>query len=465
MKDPAKFNEWYVEIVEKAGLVDKRYPIQGMNVWTWYGWKAMRLIDEFFRIEFDATDHQEVCFPLLIPETEFKKEADHIKGFGSEVYWVTRAGDNQLDVPLLLRPTSETAMYPIFSLWIRSHADLPLKTYQIVNVFRYETKQTRAFIRMREIHFFESHTCHADFEDSERQIAENLAIMERLSKKLCLPYVLCKRPDWDKFAGAFYTIGIDSMMPTGRTLQMGSIHQYRDNFSKAYDIKYEDEKGEHRHVHQTTYGMSERILGALISIHSDDKGIIFPPEIAPIQLVIVPILKKEDAELVLKHCQQISKTLKDAHFRVHVDARDLRPGNKFYDWELKGVPVRLEVGPRDIKDGIVTAARRDNSEKSSIKISNLVEGVTKLLADVQESLYKKASELLKNHVRKVSSLAEISEGINSMGWCGEEECGHRIEEKTGMAILGRPQPEKETKSTCIVCGKPTDKIIYAAKTY
>lgn len=465
MRDAEEFNEWYVDIVEKAGLADKRYPIKGMNVWTGYGWKAMRNIDNFIRNEFDGTGHDEVCFPLLIPETEFKKEADHIKGFGSEVYWVTHAGENELDVRLLLRPTSETAMYPIFSLWVRSHADLPLKTYQIVNVFRYETKQTRAFIRMREIHFFESHTCHESFEDAESQIKQNLEIMERLAKKLCLPYVLCKRPDWDKFAGAFYTIGIDSLMPTGRTLQMGSIHQYKENFSRPYDIKYEDANGEHRYVHQTTFGMSERILGALVSIHADDKGIVLPPDIAPIQAVIIPILSKDDKDKVNQYCAEVEAALKGAGVRLQVDNRDLRPGNKFFDWELKGVPLRIEVGSRDIEAGVVTAARRDNSERSQIKKGEVASGVMELLADIQVTVYKKVKDEMFSNIHAVNDLSEVTEGINSMAWCGEEDCGHQIEDSTEMAILGIPANAEEKEGNCVVCGLPTKNTVYVAKTY
>ncbi|HEQ79109.1 MAG TPA: proline--tRNA ligase, partial [Euryarchaeota archaeon] len=193
-----EFSQWYNDVIERAQLCDKRYPIKGMNIWKPYGWKVMKLIDRAIHEEMERTNHDEVCFPLLIPEDEFQKEADHIEGFGDDVYWVTHAGKNGLEVKLLLRPTSETAMYSIFPLWIRSHGDLPLKIYQIVNVFRYETKQTRAFIRVREIHFFEAHTCHVDFEDAERQIAEDLEVMERISRDLCIPYFMNKRPEWDK---------------------------------------------------------------------------------------------------------------------------------------------------------------------------------------------------------------------------------------------------------------------------
>lgn len=283
------FNEWYNEVVERADLCDKRYPVKGLNIWTTHGWRAMQAIDAIIRREMADTGHGEVNFPLLVPEDQFKKEADHIKGFSDEVYWVTRAGGSELDVKLLLRPTSETAMYPIFSLWVRSHADLPLKTFQIVNAFRFDTKQTRAFIRMREFHFFEAHTCHADFEGAEAQIREDLGIMQRLGRELCLSFLVLKRPEWDKFPGAFYSLAADALMPDGRTLQIGTIHQYRDNFARAYDVKYEADGGEHRHVHQTTYGMSERLLGAVVGLHGDDNGVVLPPAIAPVQVVVVPI--------------------------------------------------------------------------------------------------------------------------------------------------------------------------------
>ena len=353
----------------------------------------------------------------------------------------------------------------MFSLWIRSHADLPLKTYQIVNVFRYETKQTRAFIRMREIHFFESHTCHVDFEDAERQIAEDLGIMKRLAKKLCLPYVLCKRPDWDKFAGAFYTIGIDSLMPTGRTLQMGSIHQYKENFSRPYNIKYEDENGQHQYAHQTTYGMSERILGALISIHNDKNGIILPPDIAPYQIVIVPIISKQEPVIVINKCKDVLTELRLAGFRIHLDDRDQRPGNKYYEWELKGVPLRIEIGARDIQNGVVTVARRDNGEKAQIPFDGVVDGIREQLLEVQNNLFTRAEAKLEESIFSISDLSEVRPGINVMSWCGNEDCGHQIEDATEMAVLGVPVGIPPESGNCIVCGKPTETLIYVAKTY
>lgn len=460
------FNDWYNEIVEKANLSDKRYPVKGMNVWTPYGWKIMRMIDTYIRQELDATDHEEVCFPLMIPETEFKKEKDHIKGFDSEVYWVTHAGLNKLDVRLIVRPTSETAMYPMFSLWIRSHQDLPLKVYQIVNTFRYETKQTRAFIRVREIHFFESHTCHDTEEDAQRQIDEDVEILSKIAKRLCLPYTLLVRTDWDKFPGAYYTVGIDTVMPNGRTLQIGSIHHYRTNFSEPYNITYEDENGEHKYVHQTTYGMSERLLGAVIGVHADDKGLVMPPDIASFQVVIIPILSKNNTELVTKESKILYEVLTAAGLRVKLDDRDARPGSKYYDWEIKGVPLRLELGGRDIENNVVTFVRRDTGEKGTIDAATVAEGTKLMLRVIADSMYAKAKEIQESHMQDIDSMENIPEDkILRFGWCGCPECGHAFEDKFDIKILGHAyRPEHAYKGKCIVCGKDTDMQVLAAHT-
>ena len=463
MKKAEDFSEWYNEIVEKANLTDKRYPVKGMNVWTPYGWKIMQAIDGHIRQEFDATNHNEVCFPLLIPEEQFKKEKEHIKGFDSEVFWVTYAGLNPLDVKLLLRPTSETAMYPMFALWVRSHADLPLKTYQIVNTFRYETKQTRAFIRVREIHFFESHTCHSDFEDAERQVKEDYEIMERLSRKLCIPYRLLKRTDWDKFPGAFYTVGIDTSLPSGRSLQLGSIHQYMENFSRPYEIKYEDEKGEHKYVHQTTYGMSERLVGAVVAIHGDDKGLVLPPDIATNQVVIIPVLAKGTTEMVSKAAKELFEELKSAGIRVHLDERDVRPGAKYFDWELKGVPLRLELGIKDMEKGKVTFVRRDTGEKSQKDRTGIVGEIREMLALISKDMFERAKKEMDDNLVTVDSLDQLPEKMIRTGWCGVEDCGHEIENRSGMDILGTPVDGETYSGACVICGKPTKTQIYIAR--
>lgn len=463
MKKAEDFSEWYNEIVEKANLTDKRYPIKGMNVWTPYGWKIMQAIDSHIRQEFDSTNHQEVCFPLLIPEDQFAKEKEHIKGFDTEVFWVTHAGLNPLDVKLLLRPTSETAMYPMFAVWIRSHADLPLKTYQIVNTFRYETKQTRAFIRVREIHFFESHTCHADFEDAERQIREDYEIMARLSRKWCIPYRLLKRTDWDKFPGASYTVGIDTVLPSGRSLQLGSIHQYRENFSRPYEIKYEDDKGEHMYVHQTTYGMSERLVGAIVAIHGDDKGLVLPPDVATIQIVIVPVLAKGETEKVTAASRELFDELKRAGARVHLDERDVRPGVKYYDWELKGVPLRLELGVRDIEKGKVTFVRRDTGEKSLRDRAGVAKEVLETLALMSKEMLARAQAELDASIATVERLDGLPEKIIRTGWCSAEDCGHEIEGLSDRNILGTPVDDEKFAGKCVICGKPTETPVYLAR--
>jgi len=475
------FSEWYNDVIEVAKLSDKRYPVKGMNVWTGYGWKLMRNIDERTREYLEETGHDEVHFPLLVSRDQFQKEAQHIKGFDAEVYWVTHAGVNELDIPLLLRPTSETAMYPMFSLWIRAHTDLPLKTFQIVNTFRYETKQTRSFIRMREIHFFEAHTCHVDFEDAERQIREDLGIMKRLADDLCLPFILAKRPKWDTFPGAFYTIGVDAVMPTGKSLQLASIHQYKTNFSEPYNISYEDRDGEFRFVHQTTYGMSERLVGALVGVHGDDLGLILPPAIAPCQAVIVPIPAKGKIEKVHEEARALREELKG--FSITLDLTDERPGAKFFKWEKNGVPVRIEIGMRDIEKGQLVMVRRDTGEKSFVSRKEAAGALKELLDAIQENLLARAREemdkmivTMKDDIRNGMDLT----GILRFSWCGSEDCAEELEKELNIKILGEAVDEHEEfilpddtlnsefsgKPSCVVCGRPVpDKVTFGARTY
>ena len=467
VKKTEDFNEWYNEIVELSDLCDKRYPIKGMNIWKPYGWKVMNFIDNIIRQEMFSTNHQEVYFPLLIPESYFKKEEEHIEGFGSEVYWITHAGINKLEERWLLRPTSETAMYPIFSLWIRSHSDLPLKTFQIVNTFRYETKQTRAFIRVREIHFFEAHTCHTDYEDAEQQIAEDKKIAETVFNKLSLPFFFSKRPDWDKFAGAYYTISIDVLMPSGRTLQLGSIHQYRDNFAKPYEITYEAENGTHQHCHQTTYGMSERILGALVGIHGDNKGLVLPPAVAPLQIIIIPIIFKGKEKGILETCTHLKNKLLQHQLRVDIDTRDITPGTKYYDWELKGVPLRVEIGPRDLEKKQITLVRRDTSTKQTVHMEKALQTIQQELISIKTTLKENAQHLLNSNFHQVITIDEAKEkqGIVELPWCREESCALEIENILDGNTLGEPIEKTNCTHTCPICNKPAETWMRFAKTY
>ncbi len=481
------FNAWYPAIVEIAELVDKRYPIKGMDVWRPYGWKAMRCIDALTHREMERTNHDEVRFPLLIPEdllekenrlvsllkrareegvdpSELREEEDEA-GFKKEVYWVKNAGENDLDVPMFLRPTSETAMYTMFPLWIRSHADLPLKTYQIVNTFRYETKQTRSFIRVREIHFFEAHTAHADEDCASRQIDEDLEIVGRLMESMCLPVIISKRPVWDTFPGAWYTIAIDVIMPNGRTLQVASCHHYKDQWAKAFDITYQDDSGQTQYCHQTTYGMSERLLGAVVGMHGDDNGLIFPPDIAPIQIVMMPVASHK-SEAVIPAISAAADELRKSGYRVRVDDRDLRPGQKYWDWEIKGVPLRLEIGPRDVESGSAFAARRTGG-KEPIPLDGIVNSVRKQLEIIDEDLRTRSQRHVSECVVRLHSLdQDIIEGqIYEIAFDGSDADAEKLEKSTGLAILGDAMKPFDEDQKCIVSGKNTRRRQHIARMY
>ena len=460
------FSSWYPAIVEIAELVDKRYPIKGMDVWRPYGWKAMKNIDSLTHSEMSRTNHEEVNFPLLIPEDLLDKENklvarlkaaresgvdpsemrfdEEVEGFKKEVYWVKNAGENELDVPMFLRPTSETAMYTLFPLWIRSHTDLPLKIYQIVNTFRYETKQTRSFIRVREIHFFEAHTAHIDEASATEQIEQDLEIVSNIMSDLKLPVIISKRPVWDTFPGAWYTIAIDVIMPNGRTLQVASCHHYRDQWAEAFDITYEDGDGVKRNCHQTTYGMSERLLGAVVGTHGDDSGLIFPPKIAPIQIVIMPVAAHKNPD-VIDNAKHVSELLTDAGYRTYVDDRDIRPGQKYYDWEIKGVPLRLEIGPRDIENRTAFAARRTGG-KNPIPLDGIVEAVTNELLEVENELAVRTENMMAKSIRPLDSLDdEIQDAlIYHAPFDGNDSDAELLEKSTGLTILGDSIESYET---------------------
>ena len=481
------FNAWYPAIVEIAELVDKRYPIKGMDVWRPYGWKAMRSIDALTHSEMERTGHDEVRFPLLIPEDLLEKEnrlvsllkrareegvdpselreQEEEAGFKKEVYWVRQAGETDLDVPMFLRPTSETAMYTLFPLWIRSHVDLPLKTYQIVNTFRYETKQTRSFIRVREIHFFEAHTAHVDEDCASRQIEEDLDIVSRLMSSMSLPVIVSKRPVWDTFPGAWYTIAIDVIMPNGRTLQVASCHHYKDQWAKAFDISYQDESGDTQYCHQTTYGMSERLLGAVVGMHGDDNGLIFPPPIAPIQVVIMPVAQHKSPAVSVA-VESAAVSLRNAGYRIKIDDRDLRPGQKYWDWEIKGVPLRLEIGPRDVDGGNALAARRTGG-KQPIPLDNLVESVRNQLDIVHSELTQRSQTHENTCVDRLESLdQEIIDGhIYEVAFDGTDSDAEVLEKSTGLTILGDAMTEFAEPQTCVVSGKMTTRRQHLARMY
>ena len=461
------FSEWYHELLMTAEIIDNRYPVKGMCVWFPFGFAIRKSVYAIIRELLDP-DHQETQFPLMIPENEFMKEAQHIKGFEDEVYWVTCGGTAPLEVKLALRPTSETAIYPMFKLWIRSHADLPLRIYQIVNTFRYETKHTRPLIRLREITSFkEAHTVHATWEDAAEQVETAIARYSQFYRRLALPFLVSRRPSWDKFPGADYTTAIDVIMPDGKTLQVGTAHHLGSTFARTYDITYEDEAGEQKLVSQTCYGISERCIAALISVHGDEKGLALPWEVAPVQVAIVPILLG-DKEKVLSVCRELQGKLAAEKIRVQLDTSDERPGAKFYKWEMKGVPVRLEVGPRDIEKGVVTLVRRDGAKKTA-PMDGLALAIADEAEELQAALYEKARTIHEGKVKEVSTIEEArvqtEVGVALAPWCGEVDCGHQLEDQVGANMLGEPQYQSFSEAACAVCGKKSAGRTYMARQY
>lgn len=465
----SNFSEWYNELLLMGEIMDVRYPVKGLYVWFPFGFEVRKRTYAIIRELLDK-DHKEALFPLLIPETEFMKEAEHIKGFENEVYWVTHGGKNELDVRLALRPTSETAIYPMYKVWVRSHADLPIRIYQIVNTFRYETKHTRPLIRLREITSFkEAHTVHATWDEAAQQVAEAVRIYQEFYRRLAIPTIVSKRPDWDKFPGADYTMAVDTLMPDEKTLQIGTAHHLGSNFAKTFDIKYEDLNGEQQLAHQTCYGISERSIAALISVHGDDRGLVFPPEVAPVQVVIIPVLfgKSED---IINTCRSVADKLRNSGLRVAVDETDERPGAKYYRWEMKGVPLRLEIGPRDLKNNVATIVRRDNGSKDTGNLDSIVDEVNNRFKLIHENLLNKAEISLKGRINDCSTLDEvkdkISKGIARISWCGERECGLAMEEAVGAGILGIPEGNLgKGMGNCPVCKKGTENMAIMARTY
>jgi prolyl-tRNA synthetase len=469
-----QFGDWFRDVLINAGIFDYRYPIKGSGVWMPYGFKIRNNILQVLRDLLDNTGHDETLFPLLIPETSLAQEAAHVKSFEGECFWITHGGFEPLNVRYALRPTSETVIAPMLKLWIRSHADLPMKMYQVVNVFRHETKATRPIIRMREVEpFKEAHTCHATSEEAEKQVQGALTLYRQFFDSVGVPYVISRRPDWDKFAGALYTIAFDLLCPDGRVLQIGTVHNLGQNFAKAFDITYETKDGNQDYIWTTSYGISGRGIAAVLIAHGDDNGIVLPPKIAPIQVVVVPVPYKGKQKEVNQACADVDATLKDAGFCVELDMRnDLTPGNKFYYWELRGVPLRVEIGPRDLDNGIVTVVRRDNLKKQPIKMSDIVSGIERLAEQITRDLKEGAETYMKKRIFRVNNISEAKSllkrkaGIIEVPWCGKDVCGHSIEDSVEARLLGIPEDIKQTiDGKCIVCEEQALNIVRVALAY
>lgn len=467
------FTKWFRDVTLMAEVYDYRVLVKGCGVWPGYGLKLRNNVLSIMRRLLDETGHEECLFPMLIPRTLLAKEGEHIRSFEKEVFWVTKGGDTELDEKLALRPTSETIIMPMFKLWIHSHKDLPKKVYQVVSVFRYETKATHPMIRVREVTTFkEAHTAHATFEDAERQVREAVEIYRRFFDELGVPYVVSMRPPWDKFAGALYTVSFDTIMPEGRALQIGTVHNLGQNFSRAFEVEFLKPDGTKDYVYTTSYGISERAVAALISIHGDDRGLVLPPNVAPIQVVVVPIPYKGEEAEVLREARKVFEQVEGAGIRAKIDDRDdITPGEKFYIWELKGVPIRIEVGPRDVRARTVTLCRRDSLERTVVSVDKVVDEVERLFHKVEEALREGAWREFKERLFYVRSLEEAKElvatrrGIVHVPWCGSEACGLKLEEGVEGRVLGVPLDEEGEGGACVICGHQSSSLVRLAKTY
>jgi prolyl-tRNA synthetase len=470
------FSEWYSEILQKAEVTDIRYGVKGFVVIRPWG---ARIIDKMYRLyesAFQRTGHDPAIFPTVIPEANFKKESSHVKGFSPEVFWLEQKGDED---KVALRPTSETAFYQMYNLWIRSWRDLPFKMYQKANIFRYETKATRPLIRSREFLWLESHNAFATKKDAEAQVLEDIRMTEAVMHDIFgVPFLPMKRPQWDKFPGAEYTIGSDSILPDGKIIQQPSTHLISQHFSEAFDVKYVDKNEKERLVWQTCYGPAvSRILASVIAIHGDDSGLVLPYAIAPSQVVIVPILKGEDKgdKKVIEFAEKLAEDLFKENITTSLDLSDKRPGEKFFYWEMKGVPFRIEIGGREIESGELPLFIRDTKEKISVKVEGIAETIKNLGAEYDVRLIAKADEFFSDKIADCKSKEDIKKALDDkkiarFSFCSAEErgadCAAFVEKELQARVMGTRGDKKEKASgKCLFCGKKAGVVVYAGKSY
>jgi len=466
------FSRWFDEVIFKSGILDERYPVKGMYVWLPFGYAIMEAIMGIMERLLRETGHRRVYFPGIVPQSVLGREFEFIKGFQDSVYWITQLGTDPAPEPMALRPTSEAIMYEVLSRWIQSYADLPIRIYQIVPVYRFETKATRPLIRVREIAFFkEGHTFHATLEEAVEQVELGVRIYREFYDELMVPYLVVKTLPWDTFPGARYNIDLITIMPDGKALELGSVINFGDLFARAYDLTYMDESGERRYVNTTSFGISERSLAAVIAIHGDDRGLKLPPEVAPVQVVVIPILRADEREAIVEKAREIYRRLKEVGFRVEIDESDERPGYKYYKWDMKGVPLKVDVGPQEAGGGYVSVARRDAVERIKIPESELEEGIRQVLAEYERSLREEADRYFQARLARAESFDEIRKGISegklvSFAWCGREECAHAVEDEIGYGILGYEEDAlKGSEQPCIVCGSPSPHRAWIGRSY
>lgn len=471
VKKDEEFSEWYNQVVLKAKLADFT-AIKGFMAIRPNAYEIWEKIQDWFDKRIKKTGHRNAYAPALIPESLLKKEQEHLEGFTPEAFWVTHEGPKELDERYALRPTSETIIYDSYSKWIDSWRDLPLLYNYWNSVFRYETKMTKLFLRTREFLWQEGHTVHATEEEAKEEMINQIELYKKLAENLlAIPVITGEKSESEKFAGAKTTTTIEGLMPDGKALQMGTSHNLGQNFSRAFDLTFLGKNEEEKYAWNTSWGFSTRLIGALIMVHGDDKGLVLPPKVAPRQVVIVPILFEETKNEVLEKAGEIKEKL-DSEFEVKLDDREkYTPGWKFNHWELLGVPLRIEVGPRDLKKDQAVLVRRDNGEKETVKEKSLEKNVSETLDDIQENLYERAEDFLERNTHSVEKYEEFKKvmdeerGLIKAPWCGSQECEDKIQDETTATVRAIPF-DSEPGGECIYCGEKAEhKEVYFAKSY
>ncbi len=473
------FSEWFNTVISDAELADLRYNVKGFVVFRPWSVKTMKLMYAAYEEVLERNNHSPALFPALIPESSFKVEGEHVEGFTPQVFWVEQAGGNKLEERLAMRPTSETAMYQMYAIWIQGLADLPVKIYQSCQVWRYETKATKPFFRSREFYWIEAHNAFATEEEAVAQVTEDMEMAEEvLTSQLGIPFIFFQRPEWDKFPGAVHTFAADTLMPDGKVLQLPSTHLLGQNFAKAFNVAFQNEKGERAYVWQTCYGPAiSRIYGALFSIHGDNKGLIMPFDFAPIQVIVIPILSKNsDSKAIEKYANEICGTLAKSAIRAKVDSSPSTPGFKYNHWELRGVPLRIEVGAREEAAKSLTIARRDNGKKETVDAASAIEAVNKAGKEVDSEIFARANSFFSASQSKASTMDELKAAIDAGGivrvpYCTMEKegkpCADEIKARAVGDVRGiiYPHEPAPTGEKCVFCGKSAKHYAYVARQY
>ena len=462
------FAKWYTDIVKKAELIEYT-SVKGCMVIRPYGYAIWEHMQKILDEKFKETGHENVCMPMFIPESLLQKEKDHVEGFAPEVAWVTHGGSEQLEERLCVRPTSETLFCEHYSNIIHSHRDLPKLYNQWVSVVRWE-KTTRPFLRSREFLWQEGHTIHATAKEAIEETERMLNVYADFCENyLAMPVIKGKKTESDKFAGAVSTYAIEALMHDGKALQAGTSHYFGDGFAKAFDIQYTNKENKLEYPHQTSWGVTTRLIGAIIMTHGDDNGLVLPPAVAPIQLVIIPIAAHKPG--VIQKAEEIEKKIKNI-CRVKTDKSDQSPGWKFSEYEMKGVPLRLEIGPKDIEKNQCVIVRRDNREKYFVSLDELETKIPELLNAVHQGLYEKALKNRENRTYDCTSIDEIKKVLEEKGdgfiramWCEDEACEDKVKEETGAGSRCMPLEQEFISDKCVCCGKPAKKLVQWGKAY